>query len=70
MPEAKMGLEDYLSRNPFAQARKVSTIDEHFVVATIYKNRDSMKHLIPNKQNTTQKINSILKVHFAHLSFK
>ena len=58
-----MGLMDYISRNPFAKAKKVFTDDEHFVVATISKICDSMKHLIQNKQNTTQKLNSILKVH-------
>ena len=63
MPEAKMGLVDYISINPFARARKVSTYDEHFVVATLSKICDSMEHLIRNKQNTIQKLNSILKLH-------
>ena len=63
MPGAKMGLVDYISRNPFAETKKVSTYDEHFVVATISRIRDSMKHLIQNKQITTQDFNSILKVH-------
>ena len=58
-----MGLVDYISRNPFAQAKKVSIYDEHFVLATISKSRDSMKHIIQNKQKTLQKPNSILKVH-------
>ena len=61
MPGAKMGLVDYISRNPFARAKKISTYDEHFVVATISKIRDSMKHLILNKQTATQKFKSILK---------
>ena len=38
---AKLGLVDYISRNPFAKAKKVSVYDEHFVVATISKSRDS-----------------------------
>ena len=63
MPGAKMGLVDYISRNPFARAKKVSTYDEHFVVATISKIRNSMKSLIKNKQNALQKLNSILKLH-------
>ena len=63
MPAAKMGLVDYISRNPFARAKKVSRYDEHFVVATISKIRNSMKHLIKNKRNTLQKFNSILKSH-------
>ena len=56
-----MGLVDYISRNPYARAKKISTYDEHSVVATISKIRDSMKHLITNKQNATKKFNSILK---------
>ena len=61
MPGAKMGLVDFISRNPFARAKKISTYDEHFVVATISKIRDSMKHLIINKQTATKKFKSILK---------
>ena len=61
MPGAKMGLVDYISRNPYAIAKKISTYDEKFVVATISKIRDSMKHLITNKQNTTKKFKNILK---------
>ena len=61
MPGAKMGLVDYISKNPFARAKKISTFDEHFVVATISKFRDSMKHLIINKQTATKKFKSILK---------
>ena len=63
MPGAKLGLVDYKSRNPFAKAKKISTYDEYFVVATISKIRNSMKHLIRNKQNTIQKLDSILKLH-------
>ena len=60
MPGAKMGLVDYISRNPFARAKKISTYDEHFVVATISKIRDSMKHLITNRQRATKKFRNIL----------
>ena len=60
MPGSKMGLIDYISRNPYARAKKISIYDEHFVVATISKIRDSMKYLITNKQNATRKFNSIL----------
>ena len=63
MPGAKLGLVVYISRNPFARAKKISTYDEHFVVATISKIRNSMKHLIKNKQNALQKFNGILKLH-------
>ena len=61
MPGAKMDLVDYISRNPYSRAKKISTYDEHFVVATISKIRDSMKYLITNKQNAAKKLNSILK---------
>ena len=64
MPGAKIGLVDYISRNSFARAKKISTYDEHFVVATISTIRDSMEHLITNKQNATKKFSSILKSHF------
>ena len=56
-----MGLVDYISRKPFARAKKISTYDEHFVVATISKIRDSMKHLITNRQTATKKFKHILK---------
>ena len=62
MPGAKMGLVVYISRNPIARAKKISTYDEHFVVATISKIRISIKHLIKNNWNTIQKFNSILKL--------
>ena len=61
MPGAKTGLVDYIPRNPYARTKKISTYDEHFVVATISKILDSMKYLITNKQNATKKITSILK---------
>ena len=61
MPGAKMGLVDYISRNPYARAKKIFTYDEQFVVATISKIPDSVKYLITNKQNATKKFTSILK---------
>ena len=41
-----MGLIDYLFRNPFAEAKKISTYDEHFVVATKSKIRDETSKLV------------------------
>ena len=61
MPGAKTGLVDYISRNAYARAKKISTYDEHFVVATISKIRNSMKYLIINKQNAAKKFSSMLK---------
>ena len=57
-----MGLVDYISRNPFAKAKKVSAYDENFVVATISITPDSFKNLIRTKTHTLQKISSILKL--------
>ena len=70
MPGAKMGLVDYISRNPYARAKKISTYDEHFVVATISKIRDSMKHLITNKQTATKKFTNILTSNWPSHNFK
>ena len=54
MPGAKMGLVNYISRKPFARAKKISTYDEHFVVATISKIRNPMKHLIKKTEHITK----------------
>ena len=70
LPGAKMGLVDYISRNPFARAKKISTYDEHVVVATISKIRDSMKYLITNKQNATTKFSNISKSHLSSHKLK
>ena len=43
--------------------KKLSTDDENFVVATLYKTPDSVKHLIRNRKNTLQKIKSLLMSH-------
>ena len=67
---AKMDLADYISRNPFAKAKNVSAYNEHFVVLTISKIRDLLKHLIRKKQHIVQKFNRILKVTFTLLSCK
>ena len=63
MPGAKMGLVDYISKNLFANAKQESKYNQHFVVATIIKIRDSFKHLIKNRLQTEKKLNSILKLH-------
>ena len=67
MPGAKMGLVDYISRNSFNKAKKFSSYDEHLLVATQTKIRDSFKHLIQNKTRTVQKLNDILKLHLPSL---
>ena len=58
-----MGLVDYISRNPFAKAKNISTYDEHFVVPTISKFHTSVKNLIKTKQNALQNFKSLLKLH-------
>ena len=35
LPGAKMGLVDYISRNPYQPAKSVSKYDEEFLVATL-----------------------------------
>ena len=62
MPGAKMALVYYISRTPFAKAKKFQSYDEHFVVATIYKIPDSFKHLIQNKMHTVQKLKGHITV--------
>ena len=58
-----MGLADYISSNPFAKTKKVSTYDHHFLLATISKIRGSFKHLIRHKTRTVQKFKRTLKLH-------
>ena len=38
-----MSLVDFISRNPFAEAKKVPAYDDHFVVAKLSKIWDSFK---------------------------
>ena len=35
LPGAKMGLVDYISRNPYQPAKSISKYDEEFLVATL-----------------------------------
>ena len=63
MPGAKMVHVDYISRDAFAKAKKVSSYDDHFVVATISNIRDSFKQLIQNKTHTVQSLRGIIQSH-------
>ena len=56
-----MGLVDYISRNVFAKAKKMSSYVEHFVVATISKIRNSLKQFFEHKPQTLHNLKSILK---------
>ena len=66
MPAAKLGLVDYISRNPFAKIKKISSYDEDFVVTTIANFRDPFIHLIKQKLLTVQKLDSILELHYPY----
>ena len=46
LPGAKMGLVDYISRNPSQKAKKVSANDEEFIVAT--HSASQLHHLLTN----------------------
>ena len=67
MPGAQTSVVDYISQKPFAKtnkvSRKISSYDELFVVATIFKIPNSFKHLIEHKRQTLQKLDSILKLY-------
>ena len=54
-PGTKMGLVDYISRNPLAGAKKLFAYDEQLVVATISKFRHSLKQFIQPKSLVLKK---------------
>ena len=58
-----MCLADYISRNLFAKAKKISSFDKLFVVATISTIGDSFKHPIKQNLQTVQKLDNISKSH-------
>ena len=60
---AKMGHVDYISRNLFAKTKKFSSYFEHFVLATISKFQNCLKHLIKRKLQTEENLDNILKLH-------
>ena len=64
MPGAETILFDYIPRNPFAKAKKVSAYDEHFEVATISKIVQSFKHVIKIEYLVLQKFSKILQHNF------
>ena len=60
IPGTRMGLVDYISRQPNQKAKSITQYDEEFMVATISRIRDAIKsffchlHKIPfHKQHTT-----------------
>ena len=61
MPGAKTGLVDYIFKNNFEKAKKISSYDKHFVVATKSKLRDSFKQFVEHGPLALQKLLSVLK---------
>ena len=61
MSVAKMGLNVYVFRNPFAKLDKISTNDEDFLVATLSKIRQSFKHIRKTQPLAFGKLNAILQ---------
>ena len=57
----KIGLVDCIPRTLFSKASKISAYDEHFVVATISKIKDTFKQLIVLRALVSQKLNNIPK---------
>ena len=49
MPRAKIGLVDYIARNPSVKAKQITSNDEHFELATISKIRGSLQQLIEHR---------------------
>ena len=70
MPVAKIGLEDYISRNPFAKTNKISLYDKHFVVEIMCKIRSSFKTFNPKQNAHNREIERNFKITFSHLFIK
>ena len=51
LPGTKMGLVDYISRNPHQQAVNISAYDEQFIVAKLDVNKRSAKRFLLNAEN-------------------
>ena len=60
LPGAKMGLVDYISRNPYQPAKSISKYDEEFLVATLSLIHFDAK-LFQQKHNTSA--NTLLKLY-------
>ena len=65
MTGAKVGLVDYISRNPFARAKKLSTYDEHFVRTPQMQTSLTINSQISTKPLASQLLLSQKKVPFA-----
>ena len=67
MPGAKIGLVEYITRNPFAKIKQISSYGAYIKVATTSTLRKFFKHLIKRKPQTLRKLNRILKSNSALL---
>ena len=71
IPGAKMGLADYISRQPNQEAKVTNKYDEEFAVATITRIRDAIAAIIVNTipQNCqSQHFNSVTHTHSTRAS--
>ena len=63
LPGAKMGLVDYISRNPSQKAKKVSAYDEEFIVAKLKLISKSINALELNITHSTSYLHHLLTNH-------
>ena len=63
LPGAKMGLVDYISRNPSQKAKKISTYDEEFIVAKLKLISKSITALELNIEHPTSHLHQLLTNH-------
>ena len=63
LPGAKMGLVDYISRNPSQKAKKVSTYDEEFIVAKLKLISKSINTLELKTEHPTSRLHQLLTNH-------
>ena len=60
LPGAKMGLVDYISRNPSQKAKKISTYDEEFIVAKLKLISKSVNALELNTEHPASHLHQLL----------
>ena len=63
LPGAKMGLVDYISRNPSQKAKKISTYDEEFIVAKLKLIPKSINALELNTKYSASHLHQLLTHH-------
>ena len=72
IPGAKMGLVDYISRQPNQEAKVTNKYDEEFAVATITRNRDAIAAIFvnttPQNNRQSQHFNSVTHTHSTRAS--